>query len=177
MWRACVSSLDGAFTFSPPSSALPESRLKSLAVNCTARPSLEEDARRQWKPWAEAVRHRSAVPQRRLLFEMCVLAVPDRRREPQTTEGRTQEPLRDLGPNIIAEQEFSFTATAERETVRDVKEKLRFTSLDYDTELTTNPTNSQTKTSSFASVARKRCSSQSHWHPIPRLFFLESDEV
>ena len=49
----------------------------------------------------------------------------DRRRKPQTTEGRTQEPLQDLGPNIIAEQEYSLTATAERETVRDVKEKLR----------------------------------------------------
>ena len=59
----------------------------------------------------------------------------DRKREPQTTEERTQEPLRDLGPNIITEQEYSFTATAERETVRDVKEKLRFSSLDYDTEL------------------------------------------
>ena len=37
--------------------------------------------------------------------------------------------------NTITEQECSFTATAERETVRDVKEKLRFSGLDYDTEL------------------------------------------
>ena len=101
----------------------------------------------------------------------------DRRREPQTTEGRgTQEPLRDLGPNIITEQEYSFTATAKRETVRDVKEKPRFTVLDDDTELTTNPTNSQTETLSLlapnASVARKRCFSQSHWPPDSTTFFL-----
>ena len=72
----------------------------------------------------------------------------DRRLEPQTTEGRgTQEP-------------------------RDVKGKLRFTGLDYDTELKTNPTNSQTESSSFASVARKRCSSQSLWPPVPTTLFL-----
>ena len=42
----------------------------------------------------------------------------------------------------------------------------RFTGFDYDTELTTNPTNSLTVTSSFSSVARMHCSSLSHWPPI-----------
>ena len=51
----------------------------------------------------------------------------------------------------------------------------RFTGFGYDTELTTNPTESLTETSSFASVARKRCSSQSHWPPDSTILFLEQD--
>ena len=42
---------------------------------------------------------------------------------------------------------------------------------DYDTELTSNPSNSQTETSSFVAVARKHCSSQSHWPPVSSIFF------
>ena len=54
---------------------------------------------------------------------------------------------------------------------------IRFTGLDYDTELTSNPTNSQTETSSFVSVAWKRCSSQSRWPPDSTTLFLEQDAV
>ena len=43
---------------------------------------------------------------------------------------------------------------------------------DYDTEITSNPANSQTETSSFVSVVQKRCSSQSHRLPDPMMFFL-----
>ena len=99
---------------------------------------------------------------------MCVLAVPTEGAS-KTSEGRgTQELLRDFGPNIITEQEYSFTATAESETLRDVKEKLRFIGLDCDTGLANE---SQTETSSFSSVARKRCSSQSHWPPASTTLF------
>ena len=50
--------------------------------------------------------------------------------------------------------------------------------LDYDTELPSNPTSSQTETSSFVSAQRKRFSSQSHWPPDSTThFFLEQDAV
>ena len=79
-----------------------EPRLKSLAVNCTARlAAWRKTPRRQWKPWAEAVRHRSAAPREEAPVRDVRAGSADGRREPQTTEGRgTQEPLRDLGPNI-----------------------------------------------------------------------------
>ncbi|KAJ6332658.1 hypothetical protein OIU77_008674 [Salix suchowensis] len=51
--------------------------------------------------------------------------------------GRTTGIVLDSGGGILTERGYSFTTTAEREIVRDIKEKLAYVALDYEQELET----------------------------------------